>query len=282
MEVTKLKIGFIGAGKVGTSLGKYFSTHQVTVTGFYSRTEASAKEATKFTNTNFYPDRKQLIADSDVIFLTVTDSAIAPVWESIKHESIQGKIFCHCSGSLSSGIFSDIQHLGAYGYSIHPLYAISSKTESYKDLAHALFTLEGDSAYLQKMRTFMEGFGNDVQIISTESKALYHAAAVFASNHMVALAYIATNLFQQCGFSSEHALQAIAPLMEGNLAHILSDGPVASLTGPVERNDVATIQRHLECLPAQYQAVYRELTKILVDIGSQRHPNADYTDIQQL
>ena len=128
----------------------------------------------------------------------------------------------------------------------------------------------------------MEGFGNDVQIISTESKALYHAAAVFASNHMVALAYIATNLFQQCGFSSEHALQAIAPLMKGNLAHILADGPVASLTGPVERNDVATIQRHLECLPAQYQAVYRELTKILVDIGSQRHPNADYTDIQQL
>lgn len=277
-----MKIGFIGAGKVGTSLGKYFSNHQVTVTGFYSRTEASAKEAAKFTNTNFYPDRKKLIADSDVIFLTVTDSAIGPVWESIKHEPIQGKIFCHCSGSLSSGIFSDIQHLGAYGYSIHPLYAISSKTESYKDLADALFTLEGDSTYLQKMHTFMEGFGNAVQIISTENKALYHAAAVFASNHMVALAYIATTLFQQCGFSSEHALQAIAPLMEGNLAHILADGPIDALTGPVERNDISTIQRHFACLPTQYQAVYRELTKILVDIGSQRHPDTDYTTLRQL
>lgn len=277
-----MKIGFIGAGKVGCSLGKYFTIHGVTVTGYFSRTAASAKDAARFTNSNDYPSQEQLLADSDILFLTVTDEAISSVWESIKGAALAGKIICHCSGSLSSGIFSDILEYGAYGYSIHPLYAIPNKTTAYQDLAHALFTLEGDATHLQDMKDFLEHLGNPVQIIATEEKTKYHAAAVFASNHMVALSKVAMDLLTECGFSSEHALSAIGPLIQGNVAHIVTDGPVSSLTGPVERNDVTTIQRHLDSLPSQYQTLYKELTKVLVEIGKERHPDADYTFIRKL
>lgn len=277
-----MKIGFIGAGKVGCSLGKYFSIHGVTVTGYFSRTAASAKDATQFTNSNYYSSQKELIADSDVLFLTVTDEAISSVWESIKGAALAGKIICHCSGSLSSGIFSDILNFGAYGYSIHPLCAIPNKTTSYQDLAHTLFTLEGDAAHLQDMKDFLETLGNEVQIIATEKKAKYHTAAVFASNHVVALAQVAIDLLMQCGFSGDHALAAIRPLMQGNVAHIVADGPVSSLTGPVERNDVTTIQRHLNSLPPQYKTLYQELTKVLVEIGKERHSDANYTSMKEL
>lgn len=277
-----MKIGFIGAGKVGCSLGKYFSIHGVTVTGYFSRTVASAKDAAQFTNSTCYSSQEALITDSDILFLTVTDGAISSVWESIKGAALAGKIICHCSGSLSSGIFSDILEYGAYGYSIHPLYAIPNKTTAYQDLAHTLFTLEGDATHLQDMKDFLEQLGNAVQIIATEEKAKYHAAAVFASNHVVALSQVAMDLLMQCGFSSEHALTAIRPLMQGNVAHIVTDGPVSSLTGPVERNDVTTIQKHLDSLPSQYQTLYKELTKVLVDIGKERHPDADYNSIKKL
>ena len=40
-----MKVGFIGAGKVGFSLGKYFKTHGVSVVGYYSKTPESAKSA---------------------------------------------------------------------------------------------------------------------------------------------------------------------------------------------------------------------------------------------
>ena len=40
-----MRIGIIGAGKVGTTLGKYLSIHGKNVTGFYSRTHESADEA---------------------------------------------------------------------------------------------------------------------------------------------------------------------------------------------------------------------------------------------
>ena len=277
-----MKIGFIGAGKVGCSLGKYFSIHGVTITGYFSRTAASAKDAAQFTNSTYYSSQKELIADSDVIFLTVTDGAISSVWNSIKGANLAGKIICHCSGSLSSGIFSDIHDFGAYGYSIHPLYAIPSKTTSYQDLAHTLFTLEGHAAHLQDMKEFLEHLGNPVQIIATEEKAKYHAAAVFASNHVVALSQVAMDLLMQCGFSSEHALSAIGPLMQGNVAHIVTDGPVSSLTGPVERNDVTTIEKHLHCMPPEYHALYKELSKVLITIGKTRHPEENYAPMEEL
>lgn len=277
-----MKIGFIGAGKVGCSLGKYFSIHGVTITGYFSRTVASAKDAATFTNSKYYSTREELIADSDVLFLTVTDGTISSVWESIKGEALAGKIICHCSGSLSSGIFSDILDYGAYGYSIHPLYAIPSKTTSYQDLAQTLFTLEGHAAHLQDMKEFLEHLGNPVQIIATEEKAKYHAAAVFASNHVVALSKVAMDLLMECGFSSEHALSAIGPLIQGNVEHIITSGPVSSLTGPVERNDVTTIEKHLACMPAQYETLYKELSKVLVELGKERHPDADYTSMEDL
>ena len=46
-----MKIGIIGAGKVGFSVGKYLVERGIPVTGYYSRNPVSAKEAPEFTAT---------------------------------------------------------------------------------------------------------------------------------------------------------------------------------------------------------------------------------------
>ena len=63
---------------------------------------------------------RHLVEDSDVLFVAIPDSAIAPMWEQLKMLPIQNKIISHFSGSLSSAVFSDIERYHAYGYSIHP------------------------------------------------------------------------------------------------------------------------------------------------------------------
>ena len=49
-----MKIGFIGAGKVGFSFGKYFTINNIPVSGYYSRNIDTAIEAANFTNTNYF------------------------------------------------------------------------------------------------------------------------------------------------------------------------------------------------------------------------------------
>ena len=121
-----MKTGFIGAGKVGFTLGKYFSSKEndsIKVTGYYSRNTKSAEEAAQFTETQAFTDMGALIEASDVLFLTVPDGSIKEVYEQVRQYPIQGKYICHCSGSLSAGeAFPGIDQTGAYEYSVHPLF----------------------------------------------------------------------------------------------------------------------------------------------------------------
>ena len=71
-----MKAGFIGAGKVGFSLGKYLVSNGVAVTGYYSKSLKSAEEAADFTKTKTYNSIASILKDSDTIFVTVPDGII--------------------------------------------------------------------------------------------------------------------------------------------------------------------------------------------------------------
>ncbi|MCL2835736.1 MAG: NAD(P)-binding domain-containing protein, partial [Defluviitaleaceae bacterium] len=147
-----MKIGFIGAGKVGFTLGKYLRDRGADVTGYYSRNPGSAKEAAIFTGTRCFGSLEIILSENDILFLTVPDTAIKPIWDSLKKMPVHGKIICHCSGALSSGVFNGIEERQAFGYSIHPFSAISSKLTSYKTISNAFFTLEGSEKHLHDLK----------------------------------------------------------------------------------------------------------------------------------
>jgi predicted short-subunit dehydrogenase-like oxidoreductase (DUF2520 family) len=272
-----VKVGFIGAGKVGFSLGRYFAEHGTEVVGYLSRSEASAREAAAFAGGQVFPDASTLLAVSDMVFLTVPDDAIAGVWQSIEQAAevgtadIKGKIVCHCSGACSSRLLDGAESLGGWAFSIHPLYAVSSKYESYRELGNALFTVEGSASRVDEVVAFLHGMGNKVQVIDANDKVRYHAAAVMASNLVVGLYATAVGQLVECGFQKEEAEKALGPLFLGNAQHIVDDGVVASLTGPAERGDRETIARHLACLTGRDKVIYEQLTKVLYDIAAVKH-----------
>ena len=66
-------IGIIGAGKVGTTLGKYLMKRDVAISGFYSRNEKSAIESADFTKTRAYNNVADIIKVSDTLFITTPE-----------------------------------------------------------------------------------------------------------------------------------------------------------------------------------------------------------------
>ncbi len=275
-----MKAGFIGAGKVGFSIGKHLTAHGTEVSGYYSRTPESSRQAAEFTGSRQYMSLKQIAEDSDILFLSVCDSAIAPVWEQLKKLPLQNKLICHFSGVLSSGIFSDIERVHAYGYSVHPLFAFSDRYESYRHLADAFFTIEGNPEQIHSIEKIFHSCGNHTAVISPEAKVRYHAAAAVASNLYVGLAFLAEEMLQDCGFSPEAAHEALGPLIRGNAENIVSSGPVQALTGPVERNDTDTAAAHLSCLTGQEREIYRLLSLKVLQAAQQRHPDRDYREMK--
>lgn len=285
-----MAVGFIGAGKVGFSLGRYFTGHDIRVSGYYSRNPKSAHEAADFTSTGFYESVDDLIRDSKVIFITTPDDAIGQVWEQLKAANIYDRIVCHCSGVLSSEIFSDISApcYRCRGYSIHPLLAVSSRLDSYKELSNTLFTIEGGAkdcadrqaeAQTDEMDALFRACGNQVIYLRPQDKAKYHAAAVMASNLVLGLAEAAAEELQSCGFSRKDALGALVPFMQRNVAHLENHMPEEVLTGPVERGDVQTVCTHLDTLTAENREIYRLLSGKALGLAKKKNPERDYHDL---
>lgn len=289
-----MRIGFIGAGKVGFTFGRYIkdrrelvqmntdSVTELDVGGYYSSSRKSAELAAEFTDTCVYGSLDELCKDSDVIFLTVPDGQIAEVWKNIRDLDIYGRIVCHASGAMTSDIFSGITEAGAFGYSIHPMYAISSKYESFKELDRAFFTVEGHDRYADSICKVINALGNDCVRIQGTDKVKYHAASVFASNLVTGLLAVSQDLLTQCGFTHEEAGRAIEPLFLGNARAAAAKGPVESLTGPIERCDTGTVQKHLAVLTGNELAAYKAVSRCLVNVASRKHPDKDYTDLIQV
>ncbi|MCI5568914.1 MAG: DUF2520 domain-containing protein [Lachnospiraceae bacterium] len=274
-----MRIGFMGAGKVGFTLGKYFTEHNVSVSGYSSRTEESAVLASKFTNTEYFKDLRDLINASDAIFITCPDGQIKSVWDRIRRYPIKGKCICHCSGALSSAVFSEIDRAGAYGYSIHPLFAVRSKEESYREISNSFFTIEGNEKYLGFWEAFFDKLGNKTKIITAENKTLYHASGVFVSNLVCGLFEEGIRLLMNCGFSRDEAKEALSPMLLNNAGALKEVGPVEALTGPVERADVSTIKKHLGVLAEREKRIYESISGVLVDIAKIKHPDRDYGEV---
>lgn len=277
-----IKIGFIGAGKVGFSIGKYLKDNGINVTGYYSRNENSSLEASLFTNTNQYKELKQLVEESDTIVISTPDDKILEVWNKIKNLSIKNKFICHLSGSLSSNIFSNISHYGAYGYSIHPIFPISDKYNSHKSLKNAFITIEGDREYINEVQLFIESLGNKTKVLEKSDKALYHLASVISSNLIIGLINISLNYLKEYGFTEKEAFNALYPLIKENIEEINNKGLISSLTGPVERGDINTINRHLLNIKEEDKDIYISLSNKILSLALEKNKDRDYEKIRDV
>lgn len=278
-----MRIGIIGAGKVGTTLGKYLSIHGKNVTGFYSRTHESADEAATFAETETYSSLCKLVEKNDVIFITTPDGVIHQVWGDLLHQDISNRIICHFSGSLSSHVFSGREEAGALGISMHPMYAFSDKFHSYEQFHTAYLTLEGDPEAVAVMKPMWEAIGHHVLTLKAEDKIKYHAAAAMASNEMLGLMQASLDILSECGFSEKDSMALLTPLVQGNIASMLEKGCVNALTGPVERGDAQTVRKHLQALEGSKAGkIYQSLGSTMVELAKRRNPDRDYTPVRTL
>ncbi len=268
-----MKVGFIGAGKVGKSFGKYLSNNGFNIQGYYSRSIESSKISTEIVGGHVFVNLEELVKASTVVFITTPDDVIPLIVEEIcKLKELQEeKLFIHMSGAHSSNILNDIKvkHKNSYLYSLHPLQAFADVVTAVEDLKNTVFSIEGDEEQLSVLTKLMETCGNDFFIIQGEDKALYHSAACVVSNYLVTLIDLGLRLFEASNIDSQKGFNALSPLILGSLNNIKKLGTAEALTGPIARGDINTIKNHLSRMEEKvphlmelYKVLGEETTKL--------------------
>ena len=283
-----MNIGFIGAGKAGTALGRYLADHQKPVVGYVSKTMLSAETAAAFTHSRCFSSAQELASASDLLFISTSDGAISSVWHELCRAcdegslSLEGKIIAHLSGCVSSAVFEDAATYNTSVCSAHPLLAFGDAQTAHEQLTTAHFSLEGDTRATASVSQLFEELGNKVHEMHAAAKTRYHAAAVFASNLVLAPLDTAVKILSTCGFSEDEAREALEPLIKGNVDNFCRKGAAAALTGPVERNDRATVEAHIASLDAASASLYCALTQTLIGVAKERHPERTYENWNDL
>ncbi len=242
-----MNFGFVGAGKVGTSFGKYLIQNGFSVAGYYSRSRQSAVSASEYTASTCFTKIEDLVQMVDGIFITTGDDQIG---EACRHvvdsmDSLQGKFMVHMSGALSSEVLSCAADKGAKIFSLHPLQAFANIDSAQIALKGTVFGIEGQSD-LNILKSILETTGNRYIELRPEQKTRYHMVACIVSNYLVTLLGFGLDLFDSIGIDKEQGMHALLPMIRGTIENVEQLGPDKALTGPIARGDLKTIKKHLE------------------------------------
>lgn len=207
-------IAVIGAGRLGTVLARALSAAEFDVRGPYGRGDE--------------------VPESDIALLCVPDASIPGAAAAVRPHA---RLIGHVSGATG---LEDVD------FSIHPLQtftgaeppavfhgigaAIAGRTTDVRDVA-------GDLARALGAHPFE---------IADTHRALYHAAASFASNFVLTVLDGAERLALAAGVSSAEARALLAPLARQTVDNWTAIGAAEALTGPIVRGDEVTVARQRE------------------------------------
>ncbi len=265
------RLVIIGAGRVGSTLA--LAAHRVgyPVTAVYNRTPLRAQALAQAVGARACADLATAVAVGDLVFLAVSDDAIALVDAAAADAWRPGLGVVHHSGLHGSGILRHAAAAGALTGTLHPLQTIADPQTALDLLPGAYFGLSGHPDLLPTLHEFVLALGGRPLIVPDAVKPLYHAAAVFASNYVVACFATAVALLEELGISPEDGARALLPLIRGAVDNLEHRGLPAALTGPIARGDVGTLQAHQQQLAARRPdllSLYRCLGRATIPVAA--------------
>jgi len=193
--------------------------------------------------------------EAELVVLATPDGAIDEAAAAVAGSLEPGALVVHLSGARTLDALEAVARVRpdcATG-SLHPLQTLPSGDAGEHRLPGSWAAVGGAPAVTE----LAEELGLRSFRVDDADRALYHAAAAVAANHLVALLGQVERLARAAGVPFE----AFLPLVRASVDNSADLGPAAALTGPVARGDLVTVARHLDALPASERHAYAAMAE---------------------
>ncbi len=182
----------------------------------------------------------------DLVLICTPDASVAAVAGRIDTSS--GTVVGHVAGSLDLDVLAPHERRA----SVHPLVALPGGEVGARRLRSGRwFAVAGEPI----AREVVASLGGRPFEVADRDRVRYHAAAVVASNHLVALLGQVERMAAGIGVPFE----AYLDLVRATVDNVEELGARAALTGPAARGDDTTIARHLDAIDPSERATYEAL-----------------------
>jgi predicted short-subunit dehydrogenase-like oxidoreductase (DUF2520 family) len=267
-------IAIAGTGRMAQALGRLLGERGEPVAAVAGRDPERTRAAAAFIGAGVQPVAiEKLAGEAARVLIAVSDSAISEVAGILAASRMSSGIALHTCGTAGPEALAPLAIAGVSCGTLHPFQTVATPEQGLDALPGCAFAIEGDPAALEWASRIAGLLGGETLRIRPEHRPLYHAAAVMASNYVVALVDAAAMLMDAAGVGQDEALRAIGPLVRSSVANALRLGPVRALTGPIQRGDLETVSGHLGALasvPERVRGLYRSAGLHALDLAVRR------------
>jgi predicted short-subunit dehydrogenase-like oxidoreductase (DUF2520 family) len=266
------KLGIVGAGRMGLALGAALHRAGAVERLVYYGRGIEPPPHPLFDGpgaAGYRPGPASIADGTTVLLLAVPDAALGDVAYDYAQAGVApgGCAALHLSGALSTDVLAPLHGVGYAVGSFHPLQAVADRWQAGDRFTGSAFALAGDRAAIAAGRRLASALGGQTFVVPPHLRPVYHAAAVLASNYLLALISSATRMMGRIGLGEDEAFRALVPLVRGTVENLEQLGLSAALTGPIARGDVDTVRLHLARLSDEERALYCQLGRELLRLA---------------
>jgi predicted short-subunit dehydrogenase-like oxidoreductase (DUF2520 family) len=249
MDLPRLSVGVLGAGRVGAVLGAALARagHRVVAASAVSA-GSRGRVATLLPGVPVVP-ADRVPPDADLVLIAVPDDALPDLVAGLATTGAlrRGQLVAHTSGRHGLAVLEPAARVGVRPLALHPVLPFTGTDVDLVRLAGVSFGVTAPDDARTTAEALVRGMRGEPVWVPEDRRALWHAALASGANHLTTLVSTSADLLRQAG--AEHPGKVLAPLLDAALAGALNDGD-AALTGPVARGDAGTVLAHLETLAA--------------------------------
>jgi predicted short-subunit dehydrogenase-like oxidoreductase (DUF2520 family) len=246
---SKPNIAIIGAGKIAYSIVSALKKNGYKVSLVVSKNISSAKELSEKFRIPFYSNQFKSLKKHNIFFITVPDSQIKKVSKRLSSLKLDfpNSLFIHTSGALDVKELNILKKKKAYTASFHIMQTFPSK--KIIDIKGCSGAIETES---KKAKEFLLKLSHKLKLkpffLKSGNKIFYHLAGVFASNFLVGNISASEKLLKLSKAGKMNFLSLIDSILNSTIYNVKKVGVAKALSGPVERGDYVTVQKHLKGL----------------------------------
>ena len=246
----RLRIGVIGAGRVGTALAVALSRAGHRITAASAVSEASRERVRRYLSGVPVSQPADVADASDLVLLTVPDDALPGLVRGLAATGapLAGRMLVHASGRHGLAVLEPATQQGALPLALHPVMTFTGRADDADRLAGICFGVTAPAVLRPAAEVLVMEMGGEPVFIAEADRDLYHAALAGAANHLVTQVVQAEDLLVKAGVGQPARM--LGPLLSAALDNALRLGD-AALTGPVARGDAETVAGHVAALRAE-------------------------------
>jgi predicted short-subunit dehydrogenase-like oxidoreductase (DUF2520 family) len=243
-----LRVGVVGAGRVGAVLGAALQHAGHALVGVSAVSEASRARAASFLPDVPVLTPLEVAKRSELLLLAVPDDVLPGLVQGLGAD-LPPRV-AHVSGRHGLAVLAGVRQ----PFALHPVYPF---TGGPADLTGVSFGVTAHD--LELADALVRDMGGVPVHVEEELRPLWHAALAHGANHLVTLVASAADMLRAAG--ADDPGRVLRPLLTAALDAALDRGD-AALTGPVMRGDAGTVRAHLDVVPEDTRDAYLALARL--------------------